>query len=70
MFEWLVDNPLFLGDAAGPVTAQAMFQGLWFADTFMGRTLNILNQQILLKRLGFFSEDKGNYHFGKLKPDG
>jgi hypothetical protein len=40
----LVDHPVFIGDATGPVSGQAMFQGLGLTSAVKGSTLYFLNE--------------------------
>jgi len=41
-----IDDAVFIGDAAGPVSGEAVFEGFRFADALVGHALNVANQGV------------------------
>jgi hypothetical protein len=41
-----IDDAVFIGDAAGPVSGEAVFEGFRFANSLIGHALNVANQGV------------------------
>ena len=42
----LVNDPVFVRNAARPVTGQGVFQGLWLSNALEGRSFDLLDQTV------------------------
>lgn len=53
VFNNFIDKSMFIINASRPIARKAVFQRLWFTDTFKRVALNILNQSIYPFKHGF-----------------
>jgi len=42
----LIDDAVFIGDAAGPVSGEGVFEGFRFANSLVGQALNVTDQGV------------------------